>query len=507
MKFIRACVMAVVLLALALPASPAAQDNARQNRTAQHHHYQLVDVGTFGGPQSWLFTTSAARIGLLNNQGTLAGSADTLAVDPYCIWAFYPDCSAAHAFQWQNGGKTDLGVLSGGIGSQAIWISANGLVAGISDNGQQDPQNSALPQIHAVLWQQGEITDLGTLPEGGYFSVAQAVNSRAEIAGLAYNTVPDVNSISGYGYEARAFYWKNGVMQDLGTLGTGTDAMAGVINERGHVVGWSYINSVPSALCASFNLGFSLATDSFIWDKKNGMRDIGGFGGTCTLAVDLNGRGQVVGGSALTGDTTTHPFVWNATDGVTDLLDPSDSSYGFAEAENAHGDVAGGTCDSVTCYALLWRKHSGKWQRTDLSTITDNAFSISVNASEQVIGNFAVTNGQAAFLWEDGGPLVDLDTLIPSGSGLQMYEAHQINDLGEVAIGALDANGNNHAVLLIPCDENHPGIEGCDYSMVDAATASEQSAEHPGVPTGQQRPPQSRRSNRYHLLGQQSPRR
>jgi uncharacterized membrane protein len=270
-------------------------------------------------------------------------------------------------------------------------------------------------------------------------------------------------------------------MQDLGTLGTGTDAMAGFIDERGQVVGWSYINSVPSALCAGFGFGFSLTTDSFIWDKKNGMTDIGSFGGTCTLAVDLNNQGQVVGGSALPGDTTTHPFVWNATTGVTDLLDPSDSNYGFAEAENAHGDVAGGTCDSVTCYVLLWQKSGGHWQETNLSTITQNAFSISINASDQVIGNVG-TNSSAPFLWEDGGPLVNLNTLVPPGSGLQLVEAHQINDQGEIAVGALDASGNNHAVLLIPCDENHPGIEGCDYSMVDAVKAP-QSAAHRNVPS------------------------
>jgi uncharacterized membrane protein len=481
-----------LLAALAIPVQLAAQETAKLPHPHQYRHYQLVDVGTFGGPQSWMPSTSPARIGLLNNQGTLTGSADTLAVDPYCL--DYPDCYAIHAFQWQNGGKTDLGVLPGGITSQVVWISANGLMAGVSDNGQQDPQNPALPQFRAVLWQQGEITDLGTLPEGGYESFATAVNSRGEIAGQAYNTIPDPNSLQGYGYQSRAFYWKGGAIQDLGTLGTGTDAQAGLINERGQVVGWSYINSVPSALCAGG--GFSLTTDSFIWDKKNGMTDIGSFGGTCTLAVDLNNRGQIVGGSALAGDATTHPFVWNATTGITDLLDPSDSSYGFAEGENAHGDVAGGTCDSVTCYAVLWRKRSGKWQRTDLSTITDNAFSGSVNASEQVIGNFG-TSSSTAFLWEDSGPIVDLNTLVPPGSGLQLSEAHHINDRGEIAIGALDASGNNHAVLLIPCDENHPDVEGCDYSLVDAS-ATAQSAAPRYIPNSSPRPVHLWRSNRSH---------
>jgi probable HAF family extracellular repeat protein len=158
----------------------------------------------------------------------------------------------------------------------------------------------------------------------------------------------------------------------------------------------------------------------------------------------------------------------------------------------------------VTCYAVLWRKRSGKWQRTDLSTITQGAFSISVNASEQVVGNFG-TSSSAAFLWEDGGPIVDLNTLVPPGSGLQLFEGLQINDRGEISANSTDAVGNNHAVILIPCDENHPDVEGCDYSLADAATAAAQNAERPYVPGATQRLPQSRRSNRYGLRGLQSP--
>jgi uncharacterized membrane protein len=247
-----------------------------------------------------------------------------------------------------------------------------------------------------------------------------------------------------------------------------------------------------------------LATGSFIWDKNNGMRDVGGFGGTCTVAKDLNNHGQIVGGSSLTGDTVFHPFVWEAATGVTDLLGASNGNWGNAFSISSGGVVVGGTCDSVTCYALLWRKSGGHWQKTSLSTISQSAFSISINASEQVVGNWFGVGPflQDAFLSEDGGPIVDLNTLVPPGSGLQLFEAGQINDRGEISVKALDASGNNHTVVLIPCDGHHPGVEGCDYSMVDAPAAVAQVT--PAVRGAASRTsPQSlmRRMNRYHFPG------
>ena len=38
-----------------------------------------------------------------------------------------------------------------------------------------------------------------------------------------------------------------------------------------------------------------------------------------------------------------------------------------------------------------------------------------------------------AFLWENGGPMVDLNTLIPPNSGLTLVQAFSINDRGEIA--------------------------------------------------------------------------
>jgi hypothetical protein len=60
-------------LLLAIPVRLFCQDHERK-----HHRYRLVDVGTFGGPDSY-FTFGAG----LNNRGAAAGAAATPAPDPF----------------------------------------------------------------------------------------------------------------------------------------------------------------------------------------------------------------------------------------------------------------------------------------------------------------------------------------------------------------------------------------------------------------------------------------
>lgn len=477
-----------LLVALAIPVQLAAQDHE-----TKPHHYQLVDIPTFGGPVSDLNTGNdgSFSVNLVNNQGALAGWADTATPDPYPNFCFY-DCYVTHAFRWQDGVMTDLSALADGVSSQAVWISGSGLIAGVAQNGVIDPLFAGFPELRAVVWRNGVITDLGTL-EGGTESVATAVNNHGQVVGLFSNTVPDPYSLFGLGYQGRAFSWEDGVMQDLGTLGGGTDAWPQFVNEKGQVVGWSYSSSAPNTSCRFL---VPLAIGSFIWEKDKGMTDLGTLGGTCTLATGLNNQGTVVG-NYIDDNQIEHGFVWKR-GLIHDLGASLGGDYTHAEGINDHGVIAGSAylAGNTTSHAVLWRQIGAI---TDLGVLGGDqcSFASAINAKTQIVGasigdDCTFDNNTRAFLWE-GGSIFDLNALIPAGSPLHLQWARGINDRGEVAGSGLDAGGNVHAFLVIPCDENHPGVEGCDYSRVEDSARSSAPRDIPGET---QRPPQAQRTHR-----------
>lgn len=466
--------VAVSLLAaaLAIPAQITAQEKAKQ-----HTRYRFIDLGTLGGPTSYF---SNGNDGILNNQGTAAGWADTSAADPYAPFCFNPDCFVSHALQSQDGVVTDLGVLPGGASSNAAWITANGLIVGTSQNGQIDPLFSGFPEMHAVIWRDGAITDLGTLPEGGYESVGISANNDGHIVGFALNTNPDPFSLAGPGFfptQTRAFLWRGGTMQDLGTLG-GNDAAAFFVNDRGQITGQSYTNTTPNS-----TTGLPTA-HSFFWEKGE-MLDIGSLGGTLGNPTSFNNRGQVVGISNMAGDLTSHPFLWSTKKGLQDL-GTLGGDNGVANWINDTGDIAGkadlpGPAPQ-NHDAVLWRKNGA--EMIDLGVLPGDscANAYYVNSRGQVVGTSEnndlcrIPTGEHAFLWENGGPMIDLNTLIPPGSSLQLTFAFGINDDGQiVGIGVpsgcspdnIDFCG--HAYVLIPCDEKTAAAGECDDRPVDPA--------------------------------------
>jgi probable HAF family extracellular repeat protein len=416
-----------------------------------HTHYRIVfPPGTFGGPNNY-FQIAGAHI--LNNEGAFVGWSDTPLPDPY-PYNCWTDCIVDHAFEFRNGQMTDLGVLAPGVSSDTNSISPSGLITGEAQTGQEDPVLGWT--MHGILWKHGQMIDLGTL-DGGAISLTTAVNDSAEVVGYALNTIPDPISML-FGNQTRAYRWKNGVMTDLGTLG-GPDAMALRINERGQISGNSYLSVAPSDSCG-------IETGAFIWEK-GAMRDLGGLGGTCTLVNDMNNRGQIVGGSFLAGDQVLHPFLWQS--GKLTDLGTQGGTQSAAQAVNDAGDVVGWQTmpgnDQIS-HGVLWTDG----QIFDLGALGPGhcSFVASVNSQQQAVGvntsscDFVDHPNLQAVISERGGPLVDLNTLIPANSGVRLLNASTINERGEIVAYAFFPDGTRTTVLLVPCEND--GAEACENS-------------------------------------------
>ncbi|MHB9048417.1 MAG: hypothetical protein ACYC35_21095 [Pirellulales bacterium] len=170
---------------------------------------------------------------------------------------------------------SDLGTL-GGSHSYARAINSMGQVVGES--------YTASTASHGFLWQNGTMTDFGTL-------LARGINDSGEVAGTLF--------FAGSG--PRAVLWDSSRgITNLGTLG-GISSYATGVNEQSQVVGYSRT--------------VSGAGHAFLWDSDSGMRDLGTLGGSNSLASALNNAGQVVGWSYATPLDPVyyrqHAFLWS----------------------------------------------------------------------------------------------------------------------------------------------------------------------------------------------------
>ena len=120
---------------------------------------------------------------------------------------------------------TGSGVLPNVV-SEAWDINERGQVVGVANTKAVAKESE--PIDHAVLWQSGKVSDLGTL--GGQGSAAAAINSRGQVVGWADTKAKDDD---GY-YLWHAVLWQSGRIRDLGTLG-GPRSAAFAINAHGQV--------------------------------------------------------------------------------------------------------------------------------------------------------------------------------------------------------------------------------------------------------------------------------
>jgi len=495
--------LAIAVTLLALPMCLAAQSNSPANPL--HHTYRLIDIGTFGGAQSFVneqFNGSPS----LNNHGDLVGAAETLIpLNQYSNgFPCFPGPNVNHAFRYHAGEVADLGALSPASTNCSNGQSTNeiGDVAGVSENGVVDPV-LGINAMHGFIFRDGELVDLGTL--GGNISYGGSINTRGQVVGFTTNAIPDPYSFyyalvqgSPNGTQTRGYVWQNGGMQDLGTLG-GPDGNAFFVNEGGQISGAAYTNSTPNQTTGVPTV------DPFLWQNGR-MLDLGTLGGAFGTPDAMNNRGQVVGPSNLAGDQTFHPFLWDGHE----LLDLGTlgGDNGEALAISDAGEVVGkADLPDQTHDAFLW---SGGVM-TDLGSFPGYPCTRAnhINGQRQIVGNTSdCEHALRAVLWEHGQPGVDLNELIPPDSPLLLTDAVEINDRGEIAGAGVpagcqpqDADTCGHAYLLIPngdCDSN------CEQRIADSERAA-LSAPANIKRTVPQTPAERARGTmrqRYHLPGQ-----
>ena len=467
-----AIVAVMMFIAMATPIQLAAQQHQKDQNAYQR--YNLIDLGTLGGPVSYFSASGQGNL-LLNSQGTVGGTADISISDPQSPNCLNADCFLAHAFRWNNGTLTDLGAFPEINNSAASGMNGQGWVAGLSQTGEIDPLTGAW-SAHAVLWKSRELIDLGTL--GGFQSLAVSVNDVGQVVGFStINADPD--SFSFLGTPIHPFIWENGRMRDIGTLG-GPDALpsAGCVNQHsGLVAGLSLIDSTPNDTTGV------PTQDPFLWQNGH-MKDLGTLGGTNGFAQCANNHGQVIGQSNLAADVDQHAFFWER--GKLSDLGTLGGSFSVALWLNEAGEAVGAalTAGDQAIHATRWRRGAIR----DLGTVEgdDCSFANANNELGQIVGVSlsCATGDERAFLWEKGRPMVDLNSLIPANSALQLAQALNINDRGEIlGLGVAPGDPNQddqlnffgHVFLLIPCDGD--AREHCeDDAVVNTAAVQNNSA-------------------------------
>jgi probable HAF family extracellular repeat protein len=224
---------------------------------------------TLGGTNG--FATGA------NNKGQIIGWAENTVHDATCV---VPQVLQFRAVVWgpKVGQIRELPPLPGDTVSAATALNDRGQVVGIS--GICDRAIGRFSAIHAVLWQNGKVIDIGNLG-GVAWNTPMSVNEHGDVVGFS-----NTSSAAGGGFAAHAFLWtrRDGI-RDLGTLPGDSTSQALGINERREIVGTS---------CdASFSCRAFLWRDGVMTDLNTLVAS--DYHGTLITANDINQSGRITG--------------------------------------------------------------------------------------------------------------------------------------------------------------------------------------------------------------------
>lgn len=262
------------------------------------------DLGTLGGASG---LNSTVVWPVKNHLGVVSGISLTDATDPlnegWSCAAFLanPGGHICQGFVWAWGGMHALASLgSGDHNSFAAGTNDLGITTGWAENDVHDASCVApqVLQFKPVVWGFGsdsphELPLLGNDTSGA----ATAINNRGQVVGISGSCDQAVGRYSA----AHAVLWENGRVTELvNPNGAPYWNTPNMINERGDVVGFA---GFPGDVDGNL-------TPPFLWTRGDGFRILpmlaGDIGGS---AQSINDRGEIVG-FAYPASFKSHPLYW-----------------------------------------------------------------------------------------------------------------------------------------------------------------------------------------------------
>jgi probable HAF family extracellular repeat protein len=305
----------------------------------------------------------------------------------------------------------------------------------------------------AYLYRDGHVQDLGTL--GGDSSSAVDINESGEILG---------SSSYGGNTAASIFLYKDGVMQDIGIL-IGMPATALGLNNDGQVTG-----------AASITLS---DTHAYVYDG-DGFTDLGTLGGHTSQGHAINDEGMVTGQSYVSGDLNGHAFLYR--DGDMQDLGTLGCCDSVGNDINERGDVAGQTsaAESTVAHPVNHAFLYSNGVMSDLGTL-GGVYSVAyaVNQDRSVTGTSSTgePNEFHAFLYVNG-VMHDLNDLVNSSDPLApdvtLLDGVDINDNGVIVANGYNAKTGIYTVyLLTPIKKGGGGsTDGAEIGLLALLVAA-----------------------------------
>jgi len=320
----------------------------RNRHAALWRNSLLTDLGTLGGPNS------SVTFNVKNTAGIIVGISQT--ADPQLLgesWssaAFYSTPNNVGyinlGFVWQQGQMRGLPNFAGGNNGFATGANNFGQVVGWAENGVHDPTCccTQVLQFRPAMWTLGpdQIHELPVFP-GDTSGAATAINDNGQIVGIS----GICDQAVGRHTAKHAVLWQNGTVTDIYPnapapwWNTPT-----AINQRGDVVGFA---GDPAFVEGDI-------VHAFMWTRDDGIRQLKPLPNRTPKHVDseaygINEARQVVGVSCDADQVDCRAVVWNNGNIPTDLNDFKGSYSGFlalAKDINNKGEITGRAIDPNT---------------------------------------------------------------------------------------------------------------------------------------------------------------